>query len=100
MTSFLILGTLHISINAFQTKFQTILYLKWSEGNIDGANIATETSEASQKSSEEGKATSKHLQPLLSVFVLLEECNALMARYTQCIRQPSLALCKIMRINR
>ena len=31
---------------------------------------------------------------------ILEECNALLARYTQCIRQPSLALCKIMRVNR
>ena len=28
---------------------------------------------------------------------ILEE---LLARYTQCIRQPSLALCKIMRVNR
>ena len=32
--------------------------------------------------------------------VLLGECNALLAHYTQCIRQPSLALCKIMHVNR
>ena len=31
---------------------------------------------------------------------ILEECNALLARYTQCIPQPSLALCKIMCVNR
>ena len=30
---------------------------------------------------------------------LLEECNALLACYMQCIRQSSLALCKIMRVN-